>query len=239
MAFKLADWIKDTSTTTGTDDFALVGAFATFRSFDDVLSDGDTTHYTAYMDGHRESGLGTYNATTGVLARTIVFESTNGGAKVSFPAGTKVVECAPVGSRMLTLDGPSRAVICATKAGVDQAVSAAAKLTFSATDFNDGGFFSAVDSRFTPPAGKYRLSATFGVVLPSARSQTIEIRKNGTAIARGRAYAGSGSFTVNPTVTRVVEANGTDYFEAWYASIGDSFTVLGAGAETWFCGESV
>lgn len=242
MAFKLADWIKDTSTTTGTDDFALVGAFATFRSFDDVLSDGDTTHYTAYMDGYRESGLGTYNATTGVLARTIVFESTAGGAKVSFPAGTKTIICSPVGPRMLTLDGPERPRLRVHKNGVAQLQSAAGryKVTFSTKETDVGNRFNTGDSRWTPEAGvhfvdtQYMSRGSGGGA--TARSMRLELCKNGTVIASNVAYAPTAAEAATPAVKTWIESNGTDYFEVFALNdaVNSAFNISGAPNETWF-----
>jgi hypothetical protein len=90
MAFKLFDRVKETSATTGTGSFTLAGAATGFQSFGSVLSTGDTTWYAAALGTEWEVGLGTFTSPT-TLARTSILASSNGGAPVSFSAGSKSV----------------------------------------------------------------------------------------------------------------------------------------------------
>lgn len=89
MTHIFADRIRETSSTTGTDDFTLAGPVTNFREFGDVMVNGDTCYYFAVLEGGGwESGLGTKG--TGTLERTIVLMTSAGNTtKVNFGAGAK------------------------------------------------------------------------------------------------------------------------------------------------------
>lgn len=87
---KYFDRVKETSTSTGTGDFALSGASTGYRSFASVLSVNDTCYYCIAMGSEWEVGYGTYSATN-TLTRTTVQASSNSGSAVNFSAGTKEV----------------------------------------------------------------------------------------------------------------------------------------------------
>ena len=89
MALVFKDRVKETSTTTGTTDFVLLGAVSGFQAFSTV-GNGNTTYYTAINGTEWEVGIGTYSTTGPTLARTTVLDSST-GSKVSFSAGTKSV----------------------------------------------------------------------------------------------------------------------------------------------------
>lgn len=97
MAFKLADFVKETTTSTGTGSIALAGAATGYQAFSAKMTIGDTTTYsiravdgTGAPTGEWELVGGTY---TGVntLSRDTVLASSNSDAAVSFSAGTKEV----------------------------------------------------------------------------------------------------------------------------------------------------
>jgi hypothetical protein len=92
MAFILADRVRETSATTGTGSFTLLGAVTGFQSFDAVLNTADTTYYTIALQGATEweVGIGTFTAPS-TLARTTILSSSNSGSAVNFSAGTKDV----------------------------------------------------------------------------------------------------------------------------------------------------
>jgi hypothetical protein len=88
MAHIIADLVRETSTTTGTTDFALAGAVTGFRAFSAVCANSDTTYYRARIDGGAwEVGIGTW-VTGNTLQRTTILASST-GSKISFAAGTK------------------------------------------------------------------------------------------------------------------------------------------------------
>lgn len=121
------------------------------------------------------------------------------------------------------------AAFSAHKNGVDQTgiiPNTFTKITFGSVDFNLGQRYDTVNSKWTPPAGNYRistiLSVTVGVV--AAGELTVLIYKNGAALFQSDTYAGAAAGT-SISLSRHVTANGTDYFEV-YVYLG------GAGNKT-------
>jgi hypothetical protein len=91
MALVIADRVKETSTTTGTGTFTLGGAVTGFQPFS-VIGNGNQCYYTIVgiaVGAEWEVGVGTYSSST--ITRDTVLDSSAGGAKVSFSAGTKEV----------------------------------------------------------------------------------------------------------------------------------------------------
>ena len=97
MAFHLYEDTWETTTTTGTSDYALAGAVTGWRPFSAQYAEGDTTWYSAFDGVNFEHGIATYHASTNTLTRGTVLRSTNGGATVAWAAGTKQITVAPLG----------------------------------------------------------------------------------------------------------------------------------------------
>jgi len=91
MALILADRVKESTTTTGTSDFALGGAITGFQTFSASVGANNTTYYSVADGADWEVGLGTLSNDGLTLARTTVLQSSNADAKVLFAAGTKEV----------------------------------------------------------------------------------------------------------------------------------------------------
>ena len=89
MALVFSDRVKETTTSTGTGPLTLAGAVAGFRAFSSVCADGDTAYYVVTDGTSWEVGLGTFAA--GVLTRTSVLASSNGGVVVALNPGSKEV----------------------------------------------------------------------------------------------------------------------------------------------------
>jgi hypothetical protein len=94
MAIVVKDRVQETSTTTGTADFVLIGATPGYQSFA-AIGNTNTTYYAAVdpATGAWEVGTGTYSTTGPTLTRTTIFESSSAGSKVNFGAGSKNVFC--------------------------------------------------------------------------------------------------------------------------------------------------
>lgn len=94
MAVFLADRVKETSTTTGVGPLTLAGAFnINHRSASAAgIANGDTAPYSIEdtTNGGFETGVGTW-ATGGIFTRTTVESSSNAGAAVNWPAGTRAI----------------------------------------------------------------------------------------------------------------------------------------------------
>jgi hypothetical protein len=88
---KFIDLAKETTITTGLQDFVLGGAVsADFQTFAGYAV-GEEVPYKAARGAEWEIGVGTKTATG--IARTTVSASSNGGALVNFTAGVKEVSC--------------------------------------------------------------------------------------------------------------------------------------------------
>jgi len=111
MAFVVKDRVKVTTTTTGTSDFTLGSASLGFQNFS-VIGDGNVTYYAAVdaITGDWEVGIGTYTTAGPTLTRTTILESSAGGSKVSFSAGSKDVFVTYPAERAVYLDTAGSAV---------------------------------------------------------------------------------------------------------------------------------
>jgi hypothetical protein len=105
MPHIVADRVQETSTTTGTGSYTLAGAATGFRAFSAVCADGDTAFYAATEGSGWEVGLGTFS-TGGTLARTTILSSSNAGAAVNWPAGTRDVFLTVPAQQIATLGVP-------------------------------------------------------------------------------------------------------------------------------------
>jgi len=90
MIFK--DRVKENSTSTGTGNFTLAGADATFSTFNTAYGVGVPFCYTILdqQNGAWEVGIGQLSAAT-TLVRTTVQAGSNGASPVNFAAGSKAV----------------------------------------------------------------------------------------------------------------------------------------------------
>lgn len=133
----------------------------------------------------------------------------------------------------------------ATLGGTDAVLPANSTevIPFSAEALDVGGYFDPVTYRFTPPAGKYRLSVRGAQLDATADNEILRVSlfKNGAAIA-SQIYHGilTGS-SIPFSLSTVVEANGTDYFDARYFSftLAGTKTIEGDVLYTAFEGEAV
>lgn len=92
MGMVLKDRVKETTTSVGTGAITLAGAAGPYQPFS-VIGDGNSTYYAiaSQVGTDWEVGYGTYTAAGNTISRDTVLESSNSGALVNFPAGTKDV----------------------------------------------------------------------------------------------------------------------------------------------------
>ena len=105
MPLILADRVRETTTVTGTSSAVLLGAVTGFQSFA-VIGNGNTCYYTISDQAgpNWEVGIGTYSTSGPTLARTTILSSSNGGAIVPFPAGTKDIFVTYPSEKSVNLD---------------------------------------------------------------------------------------------------------------------------------------
>ena len=104
MVLVVADRVQETTSTTGTSDYTLLGAEPGFQSFGDVMANADTTYYAITDDTDWEVGIGTYSTTGPTMARTTILSSSNSDAAVSWSAGTKKIFLSYAAERSVYLD---------------------------------------------------------------------------------------------------------------------------------------
>ena len=116
MALIQADRVRETSSTTGSAGFTLVGAVDGFQRFSAAIGSANTCYYAATDGSAFETGLGTVSANT--LARTTVFDSshTSSGTvhRVDFQAGTKDIFATYVADKAVILDADGNLTIGTT-----------------------------------------------------------------------------------------------------------------------------
>lgn len=87
---KVANRVKETTTTTETGTYNLLGPSTGFQGFVDGIGDGKTCYYCVEDGTNWEVGIGTVaDASPDTLARTKILASSNGGAAFNWGAGTK------------------------------------------------------------------------------------------------------------------------------------------------------
>jgi hypothetical protein len=121
MAFKTADKIQESSTTTGTGALTLVGATVGHKAFSAICSNGDVCYYSIDGGAEWEVGLGTWS-TGNLLTRTTVIASSTGSA-VAFSAGSKIVSLTGPASKVLQQDGSGNINLSAAGGGLNLARS--------------------------------------------------------------------------------------------------------------------
>jgi hypothetical protein len=95
MALILKDRVKETSSSSGTGNITLGGAFPGYQTFNAAIATGSTVYYTIHnltagVDGEWEVGLGTFTSPA-TLARTTVLSSST-GSLINFTAGASGLE---------------------------------------------------------------------------------------------------------------------------------------------------
>ena len=97
MALILKDRVKETSSSSGTGNITLGGAFPGYQTFNAAIANGSTVYYTIHNltagdDDEWEVGLGTFTSPA-TLARTTVLSSSAGApTKTNFTAGASGLE---------------------------------------------------------------------------------------------------------------------------------------------------
>ena len=81
MPIKVADRVKEYTTTSGIGGVSFIGAYNGFQRFDDALNSGDKTYYVIEENDKWEVGIGTYGSHN--LERNTVLASSNNNNKIT------------------------------------------------------------------------------------------------------------------------------------------------------------
>lgn len=120
------------------------------------------------------------------------------------------------------------------------------KLPFNNVLFNDGGFYSASDKKWTPPAGRVVLMLFVAInTVSTTLSTAATIYKNGVRLAfQFDPNISSSSTGVQMNLSSIIDTcTGTDVYEA-YASYKDSNASTGStmsadSTRNYFCGHVI
>lgn len=221
MALILADRVQETTTTTGTTDFALGGAVTGFQTFLNGIGNTNTCYYAALLPNTSEweVGIGTVGASGAELARTTILASSTGG-KVSFSAGQKFVFVTYPAEKSVNLDASGNVSALGTvSSGVWNGtaitdtylatIATAGKVSNSATTATNANTASAIVAR--DASGNFSAGTITATLSGSATSAG-----TATNIAGGVASqipyqtgAGNTSFISNGTAGQLLTSNGT------------------------------
>jgi len=96
MALVLKDRVKESSSSSGTGNITLGGAFPGYQTFNAAIATGSTVYYTIHnlaagFDTEWEVGVGTFTSPA-TLARNTILSSSNSGSAVNFTAGAGGLE---------------------------------------------------------------------------------------------------------------------------------------------------
>lgn len=208
MALKLADRVRETTTTTGTGSISLLGAVTGFVAFSSVLSNADTTYYAIIGSVDWEVGIGTYVSASNTLQRTTVLASSNGGSLVSFASGTKNVILTQPAERAVYVDGTT--VVAANGATVPNSLLANSTITINGVTIALGGSSSVV-----PPPNPLVNWTLTGATLTDNVTQGTVVTANSAFDALRVTQDGSGNSFVVEDATNpdgspfVITANGS------------------------------
>lgn len=111
MALVLADRVREASTSIGTGALVLTGAISGYQAFSTAIGNTNTTYYGVTNTGTAEWEVGLGTVSAGLLTRTTVLASSNGGAAVTFTTGTKDVFCTYPAGKSVNLDSADALVL--------------------------------------------------------------------------------------------------------------------------------
>jgi len=237
MSLVIADRVQETTTTTGTGTITLAGAVTGYQAFS-AIGNGNTTYYTITDGTNWEVGIGTYTLSGTTLARTTVLASSNAGALVNFPAGTKTVFCTLPAAKAITTDQVRPAFSAYAGAGTSATTNVTTKVAFNTVEYDTNSCYDATTNfRFTPNvAGKYQINALIESSTACAYSM-IYIYKNGSPYKGGNGYTVGGQ-TYFVGASALIDCNGTtDFIEIyWYQNAGTTGSTYPGQVATYFQG---
>ena len=245
MALAVYDRVRETTAVVGTNDAVLLGAVTGFQSFA-VVGTTNTCYYTiADQSGNWEVGLGTYNSVGPTMERTTVLSSSAGGAKVSFPAGTKDIFLTyPAEVAVISSNNPSTAgyVLTSNGAGVAPSwqinaggdVTGPASSTDTAVALFDGNTGKLIKNSGVTIDGSNNVSGVAQLNATTVDLTNLEVTnikaKDGTASITLADSTGVATLSANPifnaaTANGVVYANGSKVLTTGSALTFDAFTL--------------
>lgn len=245
--------VKEQSSTTGLSSYSLSSSGALFRRFRDEFATGERVRYMVASASDFEEGLGILTTgTPDVLSRDTILRSSQSGAKINWPAGTRDVFVDPLPGTAPMADKSGAYTVAFTDHGGLLRFTGSSGATFTlpaAAAAGDGFSFEVwntgtADCTIDPNASETINGATTLVVSPN---RGVLVRCNGTAwyahptgtpssasvIASGRnvvvAYASAASATITADELVLKDAAGAVYL-ASSVNVTATFGTTGANA---------
>ncbi len=180
-----ADRVKETTATIGTGAYALAGAVAGFRSFGAGVGNSKSFFYGATNGTDWETGIGTTDATSANISRSVI-ASSNANAAVNWGAGVKEIWCdvsgtwlnrAAYGTVAVNPDISSSATVAIGSGSAASAIDAiAVGKNSSATNINAVAIGTSANANTT---------GAVAIGQSAAATNTSSIAINGTASGSG------------------------------------------------------
>lgn len=195
MALVFGDRVYETSTTTGNGTITLAGiGAANYRTFSDVIGNGNTCYYAIIHRNANEWEVGVGTVSAGALARTTVLKTSAGDTtKIVFSAGTKDVFC----------DLPAERIIALDAAGTGTTSLSGVAITAGAASFT-ASTFSTLLSSVTALATPSALGATALNAFASTVSGAVLMGYGTTADVTLKNRAGTDVLKIGPNTTAAV-----------------------------------
>lgn len=198
MALKVADRIKENTSSTGVGGLSLTGAPAGFQRFSVILASGDTTYYSLEENDKFEVGIGTYGSDN--LERTTVLSSSNSGSKISLG-----------GSGVVFITYPADKSVYNNQ--LEQSVVGSSGVRFADGTIQTSASSSSYDDTYVSGIAVYSSGQTISnqsnitALLTASGTATSLISSSGIATyASGQAV--SNQSTISTNTSRVVYASG-------------------------------
>jgi len=220
----LADRVQESTSTIGTGTLTLSGAVTGYRTFNASFTNGDVVYYTIDDGaGNWEVGYGTVG--TGTLTRTVVLESSNANALVSFASGVKrvfntatavsILNASTGGTVNGALTVTGTTTLATSLTGILQAISGAVSTI-------------TIGSGLTFAAGTLTSTGSGGTVTSVSGTGTVSgLTLSGTVTTSGSLTLGGTLNLSSPPAIGATAAN-TGAFTTLTASLDSSFTSTGA-----------
>lgn len=202
MPTKLADRVKETTSTAGAGAYALAGAVTGYRSFAAAFLTADEVGYCVEDGIDWEVGVGTLTSgTPWTLARTQVLSSSNAGAAVNWPAGVKNCFCtAPssvLGAGSNTFAGSisvGGATPSASGAGLTFPAAQSASSNANTLDDYEEGTWTPAFAYSTPGNSSFTYSGQIGKYIKIGKQIKVDAYLAFSSYSKGTA-------TGNPMIT--------------------------------------
>lgn len=89
---------------------------------------------------------------------------------------------------------------------------------------NAGLWYSTSTGRYTPPTGRFSITASFSGACGAASHYYLQLRKNGAVVQQSVSTEGTATWFGEVSVSLTVDANGTDFFDIQGQSTGGAVT---------------